>query len=650
MLLALVVPVLAGCLSLGDDPAPQPKVRSGPDVPDARVDFSWDPVRPFVGDAVVFEPFGSIPEGQQVTSWRWDFGDGESSTVGAPIHRFGDVGLYTVSVRMAVSDGQVARAANVVQVTTLRQETGGPATPEEEAAVSAEPPVIFHAVDDVAVRFWFEWSLEAEEVVWSFGDGDVSNDPTPTHTFPAPGQYTVRVTVRVGEVVREAGTVVEVTKAAPRFRLSDLGVDGAEPSVGVTSSGCIFYAAFHRVMRSCDLGLSWDQTQDIFSQPTTSDPWLWVDEVTDRIFNVQMVSLACTWIAWSDDDGDSWLGNPWDCGPIPVNDHIKLGSGPWVEEGLAGYQTLGKEVGLYPRAVYFCYNKLAGVFCYTSFDGGLTFPVGGSLLGLAGTGGLHGAITAGSDGAVYVPPRLQTPTVYISHDNGLSWSSATMGRDVGTPSPRKNSEVATDQTGFAYHTWVGADQGVYLSRSGDSGRTWEQTSIRVSPPEVVSAAFPHATAGSRGRVAFTYLGSEDAAAIGTPDIDGEPWDGNPHTAPDHVQYHLYVAISLSGRESEPGFATYRVTDDPVQVGSICISSGDCRDIGGSNRNLLDFNDLHIDRAGRIYVAYADGCTGACATDPAPTAADSRDRRAMVALLESGPSLYEDRGWLTAASR
>ena len=28
-------------------------------------------------------------------------------------------------------------------------------------------------------------------------------------------------------------------------------------------------------------------------------------------------------------------------------------------------------------AAYFCYNKIAGIFCYTSFNGGATFEVGG---------------------------------------------------------------------------------------------------------------------------------------------------------------------------------------------------------------------------------------------------------------------------------
>ena len=71
-----------------------------------------------------------------------------------------------------------------------------------------------------------------------------------------------------------------------------------------------------------------------------------------------------------------------------------------------------------------------------------------------------------------------------------------------------------------------------------------------------------------------------------------------------------------------------------------MNSGDCRDIGGSNRNLLDFNDLHIDREGRVYVAFADGCTGECATKENASAEDSRDGRGAVYYLASGPSLYE----------
>ncbi|MBI87566.1 MAG: hypothetical protein CMB67_00845 [Euryarchaeota archaeon] len=445
-------------------------------------------------------------------------------------------------------------------------------------------------------------------------------------------------------VTDKDGLPVDIEMLNLSFVFSNVGEDGAEPSIGITSSGCMFFTAFEKVMRSCDHGQTWEHMNSIFQHPSTSDPWLWVDPVTDRVFDVQMVGLLTTWIAWSDDDGVNWLGNPHDSGPIPLNDHIKLGSGPWSDEG---YGILGGSGTLYPTAVYFCYNKGVGIFCYTSFDGGASFEVGAQVYGLVTTnGGLHGAITTAPDGTVYVTPRVETPTIVFSKDNGLSWEQRTMGEDVGTPNPRKNSEVATDSVSNAYHIWVGGDHGIYMSRSTDSGLTWEQSSTRISPAQVISTTFPHTDAGDPGRIAITYLGSENSSELNTSNIDGEPWDGNPHYAPSNVSYYLYITYSLNALDPEPIFHTVRVSPDPVQVGSICLNSGDCRDIGGSNRNLLDFNDLHIDREGRVYVAFADGCIDSCASSNNSSPEDSRNKLGSVYFLGSGPSLLEEFGELS----
>ena len=324
--------------------------------------------------------------------------------------------------------------------------------------------------------------------------------------------------------------------------------------------------------------------------------------------------------------------------------HIKLATGPWTD---AGYGALGGVNPTYETAVYFCYNKLAGIFCYTSFDGGATFALGGQAFGLVTTnGGLHGAISAAPDGTVYVPPRVATPTLVVSKDNGLNWEEKTMGTDVGTPNPRKNSEMAADADSNGFHVWTGADQGVYMSRSFDSGGSWEQTSLRISPVDIVSSVFPQIIAGDPGRIAVTYLGSEDEALLNTSDIDGSPWNGNAHYAPGNTTYHLYVTFSLNALDENPVFQTIRITEDPVQKGSICLNSGDCRDIGGSNRNLLDFNDIVIDQEGRIFIAYTDGCTGECTTMENPMAENSRDRLGTMAYLATGPSLLADVGDLT----
>ena len=449
-------------------------------------------------------------------------------------------------------------------------------------------------------------------------------------------------------VTDSSGMAVDATPIDMTFFSSSVGEDAAEPSIGITSSGCIFFIAFEKVMRSCDYGETWEEKQDpALCAPTTSDPYGWVDPVTDRVFNVQMMGLESSWICWSDNDGETWAGNPHDSGTTPLNDHIKLATGPWTD---SGYGLVGQfSQTVYETAVYYCYNKLAGIFCFTSFDGGASFEAGGQIVGLATTnGGLHGAISTAPDGTVYVTPRVATPTVIVSKDNGFSWFERTMGEDQGTPNPRKNSEVSTDSESNAYHVWTGADEGIYLARSTDSGETWEQESLRVSPSQVISTAFPQTDAGDPGRFAVTYLGSENVSLLNESNLDGNPWDGNGHYAPNEVHYHLYVTFSLNALDENPVFHTRRLTTDPVQVGAICLNSGDCRsDQGGSNRNLLDFNDLHIDREGRVFIAIADGCTGECATMESPTPADSRDKLGMMYMLDTGPSLYVANGELTS---
>ena len=129
-------------------------------------------------------------------------------------------------------------------------------------------------------------------------------------------------------VTDKTGASVGINPIDMTFQFSDVGETGKEPSIGITSSGCIFFIAMEKVMRSCDGGQSWEETQDpVQCSPTTSDPYGWVDPITDRVFGVQMIGLETSWICWSDDDGQTWMGNPHDSGTTPLNDHIKLASG-----------------------------------------------------------------------------------------------------------------------------------------------------------------------------------------------------------------------------------------------------------------------------------------------------------------------------------
>ena len=110
------------------------------------------------------------------------------------------------------------------------------------------------------------------------------------------------------------GTSIEGEPLSMDFVFSDVGEQGAEPSIGITSSGCIFFIAFEKPMRSCDHGLTWEDTSDGTQAFFTNDPYGWVDPITDRVFNIHMMGLWTTWIGWSDDDGETWAANPHDSG------------------------------------------------------------------------------------------------------------------------------------------------------------------------------------------------------------------------------------------------------------------------------------------------------------------------------------------------
>ena len=73
-------------------------------------------------------------------------------------------------------------------------------------------------------------------------------------------------------VTDSTGMPVNVAPIDMEFFASSVGEDAAEPSIGVTSTGCIFFIAFEKVMRSCDYGGTWEEKQDpIQCSPTTSD-------------------------------------------------------------------------------------------------------------------------------------------------------------------------------------------------------------------------------------------------------------------------------------------------------------------------------------------------------------------------------------------
>lgn len=446
----------------------------------------------------------------------------------------------------------------------------------------------------------------------------------PTTEPPAP-------TLPPGVAVFRNGTALGTVPAlgSPTYHLLDH--NGAEPNLGITSDGAIFVSSGSAVMRSRDQAQTWEIVQE--HQLLNSDPMLWVDTETDRVYNAPMFPiLLCSTIYWSDDLGESWdQANSAACGAGPF-DHQKLATGkPGPEENpLAGAQ--------WPTVAYMCYNAVAATNCEASYDGGLTWPVHrnvnvnllprqGSEAPAPTTGcgsGQNGHPTAAPDGTIVfarTAPACPIPFLTMSRDSGLTW---TLVDGPATPNPTSlDPEVAFTPNGSLYMLYQDAEYNELLARSDDMGTTWKGP-WSVMPPGVTSASFSALAAGSDGRVAMAFLGARDAT-------------GSPSSTPDNTTWHLYIVTSEDADQDEPTFVSYQVTpdSDPVQRGQIWQGGG-----SAPSRNLLDFIDGAVAPDGVFHVAYTEGCVSEKCMSADGTPGDSRARTTAVARL-AGWSLFKE---------
>lgn len=432
------------------------------------------------------------------------------------------------------------------------------------------------------------------------------------------------------------GQRLAVDYASPDFpRVVEIltGGYGAEPNMGVTSKGSIFVTAFDQTLRSTDGGKTWKVVYDFKSaNPAgpdafdTSDPMLWVDPITDRIFTNHMFPvLTCSSQIYSDDDGETWTHVPMSCG-IPIVDHQKLATAPPHAPLVMS--------PLYENVVYYCYNKLAGTFCSVSLDGGNHFEYETLAAGPADCGGINGHPHGAPDGTMYVPLGLNcgVPHVAVSEDNGLSWTVRQIAPTIGAAGAMLDidPEITVTPDGTAYYYTRGADGNGYLVRSKDKFATFDGP-FKVNPPDVKGVIFAAMASGDDGRVAIAYLGSRT-------------WSKDPSEAAPKTRWHLYVSNAYNASAEEVAFQTHQVTpeSDPVQIGCIWLYGG-----GNPCRNMLDFIDGFVDKEGRFYVAFTDGCTEAmrCAGNPKAGPDESRDRAVAVAVQDHGPSLFAAKGLL-----
>ncbi len=159
----------------------------------AIINVLKEPVVPPVADFKSDVTTGSVPLAVQftdlskyATEWKWDFGDGTSSTEQNPLHTYSAAGNYTVTLTVsneAGTDTEVKAGYIIVNPVSSKLVAAFVASP-----TSGDAPLKV-AFTDASTGSPTSWK-------WSFGDGTYSTSRNPSHTYNKAGKYTVSLTVK----------------------------------------------------------------------------------------------------------------------------------------------------------------------------------------------------------------------------------------------------------------------------------------------------------------------------------------------------------------------------------------------------------------------------------------------------------------------
>ncbi|MGN6435651.1 MAG: PKD domain-containing protein [Agriterribacter sp.] len=121
-----------------------------------------------------------------ITSYAWDFGDGNTSTQQNPSYTYGQTGYYSVSLTATSSNGCVGRTG---RARYIRMVSGIEAEFLNTPSAECRPPF--------NVAFTNESSGPGTLTYqWDFGNGNTSTDPNPVALFNTSGNYNVLLTTR----------------------------------------------------------------------------------------------------------------------------------------------------------------------------------------------------------------------------------------------------------------------------------------------------------------------------------------------------------------------------------------------------------------------------------------------------------------------
>ncbi|HEX9235131.1 MAG TPA: sialidase family protein [Actinomycetota bacterium] len=301
---------------------------------------------------------------------------------------------------------------------------------------------------------------------------------------------------------------------------------------------------------------------------------------------------------------DSWIppGKKSSQARLYMAYHDFVPSQIWVQSSTDGGKTFGPQVDVINDPV-----AEADSFCST-IPGGLKIVPSGPHAGRVYVAWLAAdPLNAATGCNLTQLQAFHDIWVASSDDGGLTWTDHLV-YDAGPLHDGSEifADITLDNKGNPYVAFamnIESEFDIWVEASFDGGNTWNGKSDGTGHPYKVNADkgthyFATIAAGDPGKV--------DVAYLDTPFIVPTTPYGKPQPAADQsADWNLYFAQSVNVRSGHPKWTNVRVTPKPMHHGDICTLGLFCSAVPGTNRDLLDFIDIAIDRYGLAHVAYTD---------------------------------------------
>ena len=445
-----------------------------------------------------------------------------------------------------------------------------------------------------------------------------------------------------------------------------------EPSIGVNwNTGNVLFQANVFTLRTIFNDMTspatdiWASRQAI-SQQESLDPIMFTDSMTGRTIPGQLLLVGGTSVtAITDDDANTFTPSV-ASGITSGVDHQTIGAGPYNYNPITNMGLPGAPPApttSYPNAWYYASQSIGAATATRSDNGGVSFGPAVPMYNAAQCSGLHGHVKVAPDGTVYVPnkncpdPDINPATAdggqgfAVSRDNGNTWTVRAL---PGSGSGDNDPAVGIGAGGRVFLAYTASNKHIRAAVSDDRGETFKfdqdiGIGVEIAPGtmgNITASVFPAAVGGDNNRAAIFFLGTGSTNPNDPTGTDGEPTGAGASNGPQDDfkgTWYPYLATTINGGQN---WSVVRA-GDAVQQGVICTNGTTCP---SGTRNLLDFNDVQVDRQGRVLAGYADGCvTNTCVNRPPNTSTRLQNdrigtRAAQVATIirqVSGPRLFSD---------